>query len=529
MESQLQKSKSIASELENRLLSLETKVDLMKEEKSKLVAHNETLATENSEALANVSNRLSNAICHLERVETEKMLLDDKVSGLESEKANIERILSTAEQTAKDFECKLFQYEKEANEAKENTKQSLQRQQELEQQVEDWSAKVFNMDVVISALTIEIDGMRGEKSLCRQEELKMQLEESSSNSIELEAALSSLPAEIDDLQEENDKQFAANESLKPQIDAKDSLEKVKKERHLMEESHSHTVVSKAQTEKKESLHRQEELERQHGDSKTQSRESENLQHYIQSLESEYTNEIPNNRQKLMQSLRTREGISAKEDRSQQTIDLPGSRLECSEKGPQDRIYRVEAVELHELPTRLKDNEEDSFSLSSLVEESVDESLTQRMESNYTRGGNDVALKEVGRMNKEHTALLEGVDNNLDLSEVYIETTSAMELIAREIQQESQEYDGFEDTLQVDELRNLCRFLEHDRAEVARITNAMLELQRESHKAHLKAAIATAQRESMDRLRLSKQQTSQQMKSLYQALCIDCRKRIDTAA
>jgi predicted nucleic acid-binding Zn-ribbon protein len=69
----------------------------MKQERDRLVAQNETLATEKCEVLANVSNSLSNTERELERVQTEKMLLDDKVSVLESEKEDIKRKLSTTE------------------------------------------------------------------------------------------------------------------------------------------------------------------------------------------------------------------------------------------------------------------------------------------------------------------------------------------------------------------------------------------------------------------------------------------------
>jgi predicted nucleic acid-binding Zn-ribbon protein len=73
----------------------------MKQERDRLVAQNETLATEKSEVLANVSNSLSNTERELERVQTEKMLLDDKVSVLESEKEAIKRKLSTTEKNIK--------------------------------------------------------------------------------------------------------------------------------------------------------------------------------------------------------------------------------------------------------------------------------------------------------------------------------------------------------------------------------------------------------------------------------------------
>ena len=80
---------------------METEVYSMKQERDRLVVQNKTLAMEKSEVLANVSNSLSNTERELERVQTEKMLLDDKVSVLESEKEDIKRKLSTTEKNIK--------------------------------------------------------------------------------------------------------------------------------------------------------------------------------------------------------------------------------------------------------------------------------------------------------------------------------------------------------------------------------------------------------------------------------------------
>ncbi len=62
-----------------------------------------------------------------------------------------------------------------------------------------------------------------------------------------------------------------------------------------------------------------------------------------------------------------------------------------------------------------------------------------------------------------------------------------------------------------------------------ITDEMLGLERGAHILQIEAAVATAQRESMDQLRVVQQNTQRQMKSLYHALCIGCQRRIDAAA
>jgi hypothetical protein len=128
---------------------METKANSMKDEKDKLDAQDEALVMENSEDIANVSNILSNAQHELRRVQTMHILLDDKVSVLESIKENTERRFSTTKKTAKDFECKLFDSEAEVNQAKGITKQSLQRQHKLKKKLENWSAKAGDIDVAI--------------------------------------------------------------------------------------------------------------------------------------------------------------------------------------------------------------------------------------------------------------------------------------------------------------------------------------------------------------------------------------------
>ena len=81
---------------------------------------------------------------------------------------------------------------------------------------------------------------------------------------------------------------------------------------------------------------------------------------------------------------------------------------------------------------------------------------------------------------------------------------------------------------VEELRRKIRFLERDRTELARITQVMLTMERESNAAKLDAAVATAKRESMEHLQLYKQRVNQKMKSLYSNLCLTCQRRIYAA-
>jgi hypothetical protein len=78
---------------------------------------------------------------------------------------------------------------------------------------------------------------------------------------------------------------------------------------------------------------------------------------------------------------------------------------------------------------------------------------------------------------------------------------------------------------VEELRNRIRFLEHDRSELARISDEMIQRDRESHKLQADAAVATAKRESLEQLRLVQLDTREQMKTLYNALCVHCQRKV----
>ena len=81
---------------------------------------------------------------------------------------------------------------------------------------------------------------------------------------------------------------------------------------------------------------------------------------------------------------------------------------------------------------------------------------------------------------------------------------------------------------VEELHRRIRFLERDRSELARITQVMITLERESHDAKLEAAVATARRQCGEQFELYKRHVTDQMKNLYTGLCLTCQRRIYTA-
>jgi hypothetical protein len=173
-----------------------------------------------------------------------------------------------------------------------------------------------------------------------------------------------------------------------------------------------------------------------------------------------------------------------------------------------------------------ENEGEEASRGVVGEKTGEDQMFPRREGPVRDDG--VLNEEVDRLNEDRIALFEDIDHDSNVSPVYLESTSNMEMIGQEMQQES--YINYEnENLGVDELRTLCQFLEHDRAELARITDEMLGLERGAHILQIEAAVATAQRESMDQLRVVQQNTQRQMKSLYHALCIGCQRRIDAAA
>jgi hypothetical protein len=81
---------------------------------------------------------------------------------------------------------------------------------------------------------------------------------------------------------------------------------------------------------------------------------------------------------------------------------------------------------------------------------------------------------------------------------------------------------------VKELNEKIQFLAHDRSELARVTNEMMKMERESHQIQQEAAVATARRQGLEQLNEYQQQTQHQVKNLYRTLCIHCQRRIYTA-
>ncbi len=90
-------------------------------------------------------------------------------------------------------------------------------------------------------------------------------------------------------------------------------------------------------------------------------------------------------------------------------------------------------------------------------------------------------------------------------------------------------DSFElDSFEMEDLRERCCFLEHDRDELVRVTDQIIEYEKESHQLQLEAAVAAAKREATEQRRLWEQHTRRHIRGLYDALCSDCRHRIDSA-
>ena len=78
---------------------------------------------------------------------------------------------------------------------------------------------------------------------------------------------------------------------------------------------------------------------------------------------------------------------------------------------------------------------------------------------------------------------------------------------------------------VAELRSRIAFLEHDRAEVARVTELIMQKDRESHKLKLEAAVATAIREVEEKLHQCQLETANTIRGLYCGLCPTCQSQV----
>jgi hypothetical protein len=75
------------------------------------------------------------------------------------------------------------------------------------------------------------------------------------------------------------------------------------------------------------------------------------------------------------------------------------------------------------------------------------------------------------------------------------------------------------------LKSRCEFLELDRAELARITEQILHMERESHKVELEAVVSTAKREAKEALHFHQQDVNRHMRGVYRSLCIHCQQRV----
>ena len=81
---------------------------------------------------------------------------------------------------------------------------------------------------------------------------------------------------------------------------------------------------------------------------------------------------------------------------------------------------------------------------------------------------------------------------------------------------------------VQEFQDRIAFLEQDREDLERVTQNLLDQERESSQIKLDAAVATAKRESMEQFQEFQQCTQKQLKNLYSTLCVNCQRRINTA-
>ena len=88
--------------------------------------------------------------------------------------------------------------------------------------------------------------------------------------------------------------------------------------------------------------------------------------------------------------------------------------------------------------------------------------------------------------------------------------------------------SFDDCVQRADWQERCIFLESDRDDLMRVTDEIIEEERETHRLQLGAAIATAKREAAEQLLEHELCTRRQMTLLYEGLCSKCRHKLDSA-
>jgi chromosome segregation ATPase len=159
LENQIRDMDLRARELETQLSSQQIEIDHLRTEKDKLIASKEALSAQNPKDAHSVGEISSIAEADLELVLKEKALLNDKVQVLQSEKAAVEEQLNDAQRSIKDMEVKLGKSNEESVKAMEQKAESLCRQKELQNLLEESSANGREMESKLSALCLEIDNL----------------------------------------------------------------------------------------------------------------------------------------------------------------------------------------------------------------------------------------------------------------------------------------------------------------------------------------------------------------------------------
>jgi hypothetical protein len=78
---------------------------------------------------------------------------------------------------------------------------------------------------------------------------------------------------------------------------------------------------------------------------------------------------------------------------------------------------------------------------------------------------------------------------------------------------------------VAELKSRCEFLESDRNELARITEKIIKMERDSHQVEMEAAIGTEKREAAEKIHEHELKYNRQVRMMYHSLCYHCQKKV----
>lgn len=226
-----------------------------------------------------------------------------------------------------------------------------------------------------------------------------------------------------------------------------------------------------------------------------------LKQYTQQLE----NSIEESQRALMTAKARQHDLIDQIDRLQtqlQTLSSPAKKKECCDE---------------------KENNERSLLFSPGADPS------RRNEIEELRRG--LFASDVGLQSDEDSQIRRRADDSSILDQTYRDINTEEEFPDWQLAPQSPgriSSDANNNSFQPEEWQERCFFLEHDRDDLVRVTEDIVEEERATQQWQLQAAIATTRREEAEMRIAQRNYTQIQMKKLYKVLCSACRDKIDSA-